>query len=219
MTTIYIEKETFEINQIKNGVHILHLGSIHTTETHHHHPPQQTNTLNIQQKNRPPHESLTVQQLFDPEQQRAHHHPHNVLPPDLVKLLDPATGLPISSRPLSQVTTESNHNEHLHDLPIPSQFQQQHVLDPPSNALQRDYSDTPQDGDHSHHKDGGLHDHNDLDHHGHHKHKDHTLEEYHLPDDVLLKISPRGHSSGPVIISQVSVIYTQIHTQYNESQY
>ena len=129
--------------------------------------------------------------------------------------MDPITGLSLSSLPLSQVSTESDLSEHQQhtfstDLPIPSQFQQQLVIDPPSNALFND-PDAPQDGDHSHHT-GESQAHNSLEHHGHHKHKDHALEHYHLPDDVLLKISPRGHSSGPVIISQVGVYGASVHT-------
>ena len=123
-----------------------------------------------------------------------------------MKQLEQLTGISLTRLPLSHESLEGVENVHQQnpDLPIPSPFQQQLVIDPPSNALFND-PDTPQDHDHSHANiDSRAHD--GSDHHDHHKH--HDSEHYQLPEDALLKISPRGHSSriiGPVIISQVRI--------------
>ena len=142
------------------------------------------------------------------EEQQRH---QNNLSQDEVIVLEPITRLPHSSSQPSHISSEANsnqphqsrHHEHIlnPELPIP-QPQQQLLINPPSNALYND-PDVAQDSNDSHHA-AQSHDHHGTGgHHDHHKHKDHGLENYHLPDDVLLKISPRGHSSGPVIISQV----------------
>ena len=118
-----------------------------------------------------------------------------------VKQLEELTGISLTRLPLSHEPLEATRDDHQqqnrlshHDLHVPSPFHQQPVvLDPPSNAL---YVESHPSSEEEHH-------HNHHDHH-----KEHNLENYHLPDDVLLKISPRGHSSGPVIISQVSKFFS-----------
>ena len=133
---------------------------------------------------------------------------------DHVKQLEELTGISLTRLPLSHESLEGVENvqqqQRLNpELPIPSPFQQQLVIDPPSNALFND-PDAPQDSDHSH-DNIESHAHDGLVNHAHHKHKDHDLEHYHLPEDALLKISPRGHSSGPVIISQVRISLLRIY--------
>ena len=191
--------------------------NVHTAESHHH-PPQHTNTLNIQQQHNPLHETEAPQHLHE---QRLEHHQHQqqqsnhqqqqhqlLLSEDHVKQLEQLTGISLTRLPLSHETLDDTttatqpEEQHLFDeLPAPSPFHQQVILDAPSNALFDDGDAIPQDGDHSVHGGGEPQHHHDLDHHGHHKHTEHV----HLTEDALLKISPRGHSSGPVIISQVTM--------------
>merc|ERR1712241_647786 len=128
---------------------------------------------------------------------------------DHVKQLEQLTGISLTRLPLSHETLQGVEDIHTQnrlnpELPIPSPFQQQQlVIDPPSNALFND-PDSQQDTDNIH--DGiNSHAHNGAGHHGHHNHKDHELENYEIPEAALLKISPRGHSTGPVIISQIPV--------------
>ena len=137
----------------------------------------------------------------DPTQQQQPQQHHQMISEVHVKQLEQLTGISLTRLPLSHETLDANNAEHQHlhqDLPKPSPFHQQEqvVLDPPPNALYED-PDASQNDD----TNGGNQHHTGLDHHGHHKH---DLENYHIPDDILLKISPRGHSTGPVIISQVS---------------
>ena len=183
------------------------LDQLHSPESHHH-PPPQTNTLNIPQQQNPLHETEAPQNLLEQRDEANNHQQHNqpqqhhqMISEDHVKQLEELTGISLTRLPLSHEPLQSIHDEHHqqnrlshHDLPNPSPFQQQQVvLDPPSNAL---YVDTQLSSE-------------EEDHHNHHDHhKDHKLENYHLPDDVLLKISPRGHSSGPVIISQVNIFHS-----------
>lgn len=153
------------------------------------------------------HETEAPQNLLEQRDDANNHQHHNqpqqhhqMISEDHVKQLEELTGISLTRLPLSHEPLQAIHVEHHqqnrlshHDLPKPSPFQQQQVvLDPPSNALYVDTQISSEEEDHHNH-----HDH----------HKDHNLENYHLPDDVLLKISPRGHSSGPVIISQVNIFY------------